>query len=227
MQNTYFYGLTRKNPVFKRSVFVYVSIKNRILTQSGHKSRVCVNQPDRLIQPQGIPSNISIPSLPPRQRPARGLLHHTPQPPDREPWETVARQSVCAGSRLQSARRLGRAAGGGAGAQAVLQAKGARAGQYLLPRSRSSVCQAGHAAPPQAYWWHCSWQGQRGVPYGQCQAPCAGPRCSATGLCGGRFPADCPAYRAAVPAAHKASAISKTERLFMGHGPLLRSELWL
>ena len=46
-----FFGLTRKNPAFKRSVLKYVSIKNRIMTQSGQKSRVCVNQPDRLSPP--------------------------------------------------------------------------------------------------------------------------------------------------------------------------------
>ena len=51
MQNTHFSGLTRKNPVFERSVLKYVSIKNRILTPSGQKSRVCVNQPDRLLPP--------------------------------------------------------------------------------------------------------------------------------------------------------------------------------
>ena len=51
MQNTHFSGLTRKNPVFERSVLKYVSIKNRILTPSGQKSRVCVNQPDRLLHP--------------------------------------------------------------------------------------------------------------------------------------------------------------------------------
>ena len=49
LQNTHFSGLTRKNPAFERSVLKYVSIKNRILTQSGQKSRVCVNQPDRLL----------------------------------------------------------------------------------------------------------------------------------------------------------------------------------
>ena len=43
-----FCGLTRKNPVFERSVLMYVSIKNRTLTQSGQKSRVCVNALDRL-----------------------------------------------------------------------------------------------------------------------------------------------------------------------------------
>ena len=48
LQNTHFSGLTRKNPVFERSVLMYVSIKNRILTPSGQKRRVCVNQPDRL-----------------------------------------------------------------------------------------------------------------------------------------------------------------------------------
>ena len=37
--------------VFKRSVLKYVSIKNRVLTPSGQKSRVCVNQPDRLLHP--------------------------------------------------------------------------------------------------------------------------------------------------------------------------------
>ena len=49
LQNTHFSGLTRKNPAFERSVLKYVSIKNRILTPSGQKSRVCVNQPDRLL----------------------------------------------------------------------------------------------------------------------------------------------------------------------------------
>ena len=43
-----FFGLTRKNPAFERSVLMYVSIKNRILTQSGQKRRVCVNAADRL-----------------------------------------------------------------------------------------------------------------------------------------------------------------------------------
>ena len=46
LQNTHFSGLTRKNPVFERSVLKYVSIKNRILTPSGQESRVCVNQSD-------------------------------------------------------------------------------------------------------------------------------------------------------------------------------------
>ena len=43
-----FLGLTRKDRFFKRSVLKYVSIKKPVLTQSGVKSRVCVNQPDRL-----------------------------------------------------------------------------------------------------------------------------------------------------------------------------------
>ena len=51
MQNTHFSGLTRQNPVFERSVLKYVSIKNRILTPSGQKSRVCVNTLDRLLPP--------------------------------------------------------------------------------------------------------------------------------------------------------------------------------
>ena len=51
LQNTHFSGLTRKNLVFKRSVLKYVSSKNQVLTQSGQKSRVCVNQPDRLLHP--------------------------------------------------------------------------------------------------------------------------------------------------------------------------------
>ena len=46
LQNTHFCGLTRKNWFFKRSVLKYVSIKKTILTQSGRKRRVCVNQPD-------------------------------------------------------------------------------------------------------------------------------------------------------------------------------------
>ena len=52
LQNTHFSGLTRKNPVFERSVLVYVSIKNRILTPSGQKIRVCVNALDRLLPPE-------------------------------------------------------------------------------------------------------------------------------------------------------------------------------
>ena len=51
-----FFGLTRQNPVFERSVLKYVSIKNRILTPSGQKSRVCVNQPDRLYPTIKFPS---------------------------------------------------------------------------------------------------------------------------------------------------------------------------
>ena len=51
LQNTHFSGLTRKNSFFKRSVLKYVSIKIRILTLSGQKSRVCVNPPDRLLHP--------------------------------------------------------------------------------------------------------------------------------------------------------------------------------
>ena len=47
-----FFGLTRQNPVFERSVLVYVSIKNRILTPSGQKIRVCVNALDRLLPPE-------------------------------------------------------------------------------------------------------------------------------------------------------------------------------
>ena len=41
--------LKRKRRDFERSVLKYVSIKNQVLTQSGPKSRVCVNQPDRLL----------------------------------------------------------------------------------------------------------------------------------------------------------------------------------
>ena len=48
LQNTHFSGLTRKKSFFKRSVLKYVSIKKPILTQSGQKRRVCVNQPDGL-----------------------------------------------------------------------------------------------------------------------------------------------------------------------------------
>ena len=43
-----FCGLKRKRRDFERSVLKYVSIKIPALTHSGHKSRVCVNQPDRL-----------------------------------------------------------------------------------------------------------------------------------------------------------------------------------
>ena len=47
-----FFGLTRQNPVFERSVLKYVSIKTRILTPSGPKRRVCVNALDRLLPPE-------------------------------------------------------------------------------------------------------------------------------------------------------------------------------
>ena len=40
--------LKRKRRDFERSVLKYVSIKIPTLTHSGRKSRVCVNQPDRL-----------------------------------------------------------------------------------------------------------------------------------------------------------------------------------
>ena len=43
-----FFGLKRKRRDFERSVLKYVSIKIPALTHSGRKSRVCVNQPDRL-----------------------------------------------------------------------------------------------------------------------------------------------------------------------------------
>ena len=43
-----FFGLKRKRRNFERSVLKYVSIKIPALTHSGRKSRVCVNQPDRL-----------------------------------------------------------------------------------------------------------------------------------------------------------------------------------
>ena len=43
-----FCGLKRKRRNFERSVLKYVSIKIPALTHSGCKSRVCVNQPDRL-----------------------------------------------------------------------------------------------------------------------------------------------------------------------------------
>ena len=46
-----FCGLKRKRRDFERSVLKYVSIKIPALTHSGRKSRVCVNQPDRLTPP--------------------------------------------------------------------------------------------------------------------------------------------------------------------------------
>ena len=62
LQNTHFSGLTRKNPAFERSVLKYVSIKNRILTPSGQKSRVCVNTLDRLTHPARKKSPPAFPS---------------------------------------------------------------------------------------------------------------------------------------------------------------------
>ena len=47
-----FCGLKRKRRDFERSVLMYVSIKIPALTHSGCKSRVCVNQPDRLTPPR-------------------------------------------------------------------------------------------------------------------------------------------------------------------------------
>ena len=44
--------LKRKRRDFERSVLKYVSIKIPALTHSGQKSRVCVNQPDRLLPPE-------------------------------------------------------------------------------------------------------------------------------------------------------------------------------
>ena len=43
-----FFWPDKEKAVFKRSVLKYVSIKKTLLTQSGQKRRVCVNQPDRL-----------------------------------------------------------------------------------------------------------------------------------------------------------------------------------
>ena len=50
-----FCGLKRKRRDFERSVLKYVSIKITALTHSGRKSRVCVNQPDRLTHPTNSP----------------------------------------------------------------------------------------------------------------------------------------------------------------------------
>jgi len=69
LQNTHFSGLTRKNPVFERSVLKYVSIKNRILTPSGQKSRVCVNTLDRLTHPAPKQSCLSFIHAAARQNP--------------------------------------------------------------------------------------------------------------------------------------------------------------
>ena len=49
--NYAFFGLKKKRRDFERSVPKYVSIKIPPLTHSGRKSRVCVNQPDRLTHP--------------------------------------------------------------------------------------------------------------------------------------------------------------------------------
>ena len=48
-----FFGLKRKRRDFERSVLKYVSIKISAVTHSGRKRRVCVNQPDRLLRPEG------------------------------------------------------------------------------------------------------------------------------------------------------------------------------
>ena len=59
-----FFGLTRKDPAFERSVLKYVSIKNRILTPSGQKSRVCVNAADRLLPATNFFSSSAFPCCP-------------------------------------------------------------------------------------------------------------------------------------------------------------------
>ena len=74
LQNTHFSGLTRKNPVFERSVLKYVSIKNRVLTPSGQKSRVCVNTLDRL-PPR---TQTALPFLPPHRRAAKPARQKRP-----------------------------------------------------------------------------------------------------------------------------------------------------
>ncbi|KAF5079203.1 hypothetical protein DSECCO2_132580 [anaerobic digester metagenome] len=48
---------------------MYVSIKNRILTPSGQKSRVCVNTLDRLTHPTKLPPAF------PSSTPPRGKTH--------------------------------------------------------------------------------------------------------------------------------------------------------
>ena len=58
-----FCGLKRKRRDFERSVLKYVSIKIPALTHSGRKSRVCVNQPDRLTPPPNS-SRLFLPSSP-------------------------------------------------------------------------------------------------------------------------------------------------------------------
>ena len=65
-----FCGLKRKRRDFERSVLMYVSIKILALTHSGCKSRVCVNQPDRLTHsPQILPTRLPflscLPAFPP------------------------------------------------------------------------------------------------------------------------------------------------------------------
>ena len=67
LQNTHFSGLTRKNPVFERSVLKYVSIKNRILTPSGQKRRVCVNAADGLLPPEQRTNSFAFLQLSPTQ----------------------------------------------------------------------------------------------------------------------------------------------------------------
>ena len=56
-----FCGLKRKRRDFERSVLKYVSIKIPALTHSGRKSRVCVNQPDRLLPHPTLPYSCLLP----------------------------------------------------------------------------------------------------------------------------------------------------------------------
>ena len=58
-----FCDLKRKRRDFERNVLKYVSIKIPALTHSGRKSRVCVNQPDRLTHPAKT-SPMLLPFLP-------------------------------------------------------------------------------------------------------------------------------------------------------------------
>ena len=58
LQNTHFSGLTRKNPVFERSVLKYVSIKIPALTHSGRKTRILQIRPTPAIAFAFAPASI-------------------------------------------------------------------------------------------------------------------------------------------------------------------------
>ena len=62
-----FFWPDKEKSCFERSVLKYVSIKNRILTPSGQKRRVCVNAADGLLPPEQRTNSFAFLQLSPTQ----------------------------------------------------------------------------------------------------------------------------------------------------------------